>query len=121
MNAPAAVCHCGKVRIEIDELPETVSECNCSICRRYGALWGYYTREQVRLDAAPGALTAYVWGDRTIQFWHCRDCGCLTHYESVDKHARSRVAINARMLPLEVLQSLPVRHFDGADSWKYLD
>ena len=27
----------------------------------------------------------------------------------------------ARMLSLEVMKSLPVRHFDGADSWKYLD
>jgi hypothetical protein len=116
-----ASCHCGQVRIEIAELPPTVTDCNCSICRRYGALWGYYRRDQVRLDAAPAALSAYVWGDRTIEFWHCRNCGCLTHWESVEKYPDSRCAINARMLPLETLQSLKVRKLDGADTWEYLD
>ena len=116
-----ASCHCNAVRLELAELPATVTECNCSICRRYGALWAYYTRDQVRLSDSGSCLAGYSWGDRTIEFRHCRECGCLTHYESVDKHARSRFAVNARMLPLEVLQSLPVRHFDGADSWKYLD
>ncbi|MCW8873613.1 GFA family protein [Pseudomonadota bacterium] len=116
-----ASCHCKAVHIEIPELSATVTECNCSICRRYGALWAYYTRDQLRLPTDSAALSAYSWGDRTIEFWHCRHCGCLTHYESVDKHARGRVAVNARMLPLEVMESLPVRHFDGAVSWKYLD
>ena len=116
-----ASCHCEAVRLELTELPATVTECNCSICRRYGALWAYYSRDQVQLTAASSALASYSWSDRTIEFCHCRHCGCLTHYESLDKHARSRVAINARMLPLDVLRSLSVRHFDGADSWKYLD
>jgi hypothetical protein len=116
-----ASCHCGNVRIEITELPATVCDCNCSICRRYGALWAYFTRDHVRLTAEPGSLAAYVWGDRTIEFWHCRQCGCMTHYESVDKHPESRFALNARMLPLEILESLPVRRFDGADTWQYLD
>jgi len=44
-----ASCHCGAVRLEIDAPPSEVTECNCSICRRYGVLWAYYTPEQVRL------------------------------------------------------------------------
>ena len=32
-----------------------------------------------------------------------------------------RVALNARLLPPAELVDLPVRHFDGADTWKYLD
>jgi len=116
-----ASCHCGDVRIEIQELPTTVTECNCSICCRYGALWAYYTRDQVRLLADSLAASAYVWGDRSIEFWHCRTCGCITHYESVEKHPGGRFALNARMLPPKLLESLTVRRFDGADSWQYLD
>jgi hypothetical protein len=116
-----ASCHCNAVQIEVAELPTKAIECNCSICRRYGALWSYYTRDQVKLLAAPDALSFYSWGDRTIEFWHCRHCGCLTHYESTDKQAQSRFALNSRMLPLDVMAALPIRHFDGADSWKYLD
>lgn len=116
-----ASCHCEAVRIEIEELPATVTECNCSICRRYGALWAYYTQDQVSLIADPEALARYCWGDRSIEFCHCRHCGCLTHYESVDRHDGSRFALNARMLPLHAVRALTVRHFDGADSWQYLD
>lgn len=116
-----AECHCAAIRIHLPGAPPTVTDCNCSICRRYGALWAYYTRDQVEIEAAPGATAAYRWGDRTIEFCHCSRCGCLTHYESVDKHGRHRLAVNARMLPREVLATLPVRHFDGAESWEYLD
>jgi hypothetical protein len=116
-----ASCHCQAVRIVIAALPTAVTDCNCSVCSRYGALWAYYTRDQVRLTAEPSLLSRYSWGDRTIEFCHCRHCGCLTHYESVEKHAGSRFALNARMLPLDTLASLPLRHFDGADSWEYLD
>lgn len=116
-----AECHCGAVRIRLEQLPATVTSCNCSICRRYGALWAYSTRNRVELVTDGEALAAYSWGDRTIEFCHCRRCGCLTHYESTNKHGRHRFAVNARMLPPEATDSLPVRHFDGARSWTYVD
>jgi hypothetical protein len=116
-----ANCHCVKVRIEIPELPNTVISCNCSICRRYGALWAHFTRDQVRLDAEADTLCSYRWGDRTIDFWHCTSCGCVTHYTSIDEQPGSRFVVNARMLSPDLLQTLPVRHFDGAHSWTFLD
>jgi hypothetical protein len=30
-----ASCHCGAVRLEIDSPPAEVTDCHCSICRRY--------------------------------------------------------------------------------------
>jgi len=116
-----ASCHCGKVRIEVQEFPSSLTECNCSVCHRYGAQWAYFTRDQVKLTANPDSVSAYSWGDHTIEFCHCSACGCLTHYESVEKHETSRFAINARMMPPELLASIPIRKFDGADSWKYID
>ena len=29
-------CHCGAIRIEIPNAPDTLTNCNCSICRRLG-------------------------------------------------------------------------------------
>ena len=120
-ESPTAICHCGNIRITLPELPLTVTSCNCSVCRRYGALWAYFTREQVRLEAARQTLAAYRWGHRTIDFWHCTNCGCLTHYTTRQDGPESRFAVNARMLPLAVMESLTVRRFDGADTWRYLD
>ena len=61
-------CHCGAVTIEIPHPPETLTDCSCSICRRYGVLWGYFERGQVRITAAPGATQAYAWDKKTLQF-----------------------------------------------------
>jgi hypothetical protein len=115
-----ASCHCGAVQIEMDSLPGTLTQCTCSICRRYGALWAYCTRRSARVTSGRGA-GAYVWGDKLIEFYHCSHCGCLTHYESVEKLEDSRLAVNARMLPAAAIAGLRIRTFDGADTWKYLD
>jgi hypothetical protein len=116
----SASCHCGAVRLEIKRIPRSVTECTCSICHRYGARWAYYTRKSVRVISTDDALVAYLWGDRTIEFYHCRHCGCVTHYESVEKDDKSRIAVNARtMLPVDI-SNVPVRTFDGASSWKYV-
>lgn len=49
-----ASCHCGAVRLEIEKAPTEITDCNCSICRRYGVLWAYYTLDQVRLRSVAG-------------------------------------------------------------------
>ncbi|MBV9331122.1 MAG: GFA family protein, partial [Alphaproteobacteria bacterium] len=70
-----ASCHCGAVRMQIDEAPpEFLTDCNCSICRRNGGLWAYFGTDQVKL-AAPQGTDVYVWGDKMIEFHRCRTCG----------------------------------------------
>lgn len=55
----AGTCHCGAVRIEIPRRPRTLTDCNCSICRRYGALWAYDKASTVRVIADPTATSGY--------------------------------------------------------------
>jgi hypothetical protein len=43
---------CAAIRLEIATPPETVGDCNCSICRRYGALWTYYPADKVHMTGA---------------------------------------------------------------------
>lgn len=116
-----ANCHCRRVSIVLAEKPEQLTECNCSICRRYGAQWAYGTPKTMTVQAEQESLAFYSWGDQCIEFYHCTHCGCLTHYESVDKSADSRIAVNARMLPPEQLAGIAIRHFDGAKTWTFLD
>lgn len=116
-----ASCHCGDVQIELDAVPTSVTECTCTICRRYGARWAYNTRRTARVVSDPDRMSAYVWGDRELEFFHCKRCGCLTHYESVEKNDDSRIAVNARMMSPDDVAGATVRVFDGADTWCYLD
>jgi hypothetical protein len=109
-----ASCHCQAVQISLDRMPESVTQCTCSICRRYAALWAYCTRATARLTRGDDALCRSKWNDEVIEFCFCRNCGCLTHYEDVEKDAGSRFAVNARMMEPTAIDGLPVRTFDGA-------
>lgn len=117
-TAIEASCHCGAVRLEITTAPEALTECNCSICRRYGALWAYYSPKQVRLVVPAGATDSYSWGDRTIDFHRCKTCGCVTHWAAKDPQL-DRMGVNARLMDPEVLRPLRIRKLDGAVTGKY--
>jgi hypothetical protein len=116
----AASCHCGAVRIEIPHAPEAVTSCNCSICRRLGALWAFYPIDQVRIEYPQGASESYVWGEGTRRFFRCRHCGCTTHVYPVHPKPQSQVEVNARLFEPPALGPFRVRLFDGADTWKYV-
>jgi len=108
-----ASCHCGAIQFEVETGPDEVTDCNCSICRRYGTRWAYYQRPQVRFAAQNGPTDIYMWGDKDLEFHRCRVCGCVTHWSSVDP-SYVRMGVNARLMAPEVLSATPVRHFDGA-------
>ena len=116
-----ASCHCGNVKLSVEKLPDTLTSCNCSICNRVGALWAYYKPEEVEISFAKEATSKYIWGDECIEFNSCETCGCTTHYELTDKCKEKKLAINCRMVAPNLINSIPVRHFDGADTWEFLD
>jgi len=106
--------------LEIAAAPDTVTDCNCSICRRYGMLWAYYSPKQVRIAAGVDETDTYVWDDKSIAFHRCRVCGCVTHWAAVDRSA-DRMGVNARLMAPEVFTNARVRRLDGANTGKYLD
>ncbi|NQV69606.1 MAG: GFA family protein [Pseudohongiella sp.] len=109
-----ATCHCGAIEIEVAEKPNSITQCNCSICRRYGALWAYYTISSATVNLDPSAVRTYRWSDKVIDFVWCNTCGCLTHYEDSDKVGDYRVAINTRMMNPSDIEGIGIRFFDGA-------
>jgi hypothetical protein len=117
----AATCHCGSIRIEVPRRPRSLTNCNCSICRRYGTLWAYYQRAEVQITVEAGAATDdYAWGDKSLRFVRCSRCGCVTHWEPLELEQGSRTGINMRNFEPEVLGPVRIRLLDGASTWKYL-
>ena len=116
-----ASCHCGAVRLEIARKQRQLTECNCSICRRYGALWAYYSHKTVRVVCARNATATYTWRNGTLEFFHCRTCGCVTHHERGKKRPDSTVAVNARLMEPDAIAAIRVRRLDGASARKSLD
>ena len=93
-----AACHCTAVRFEVAHAPEWVLDCNCTICRRYGALWAYPRPEDVRFVSGLDTTDYYAWNGRGLAFHRCRVCGCVTHMMVVGESPRV-YGINGRMIP----------------------
>jgi len=114
-----ASCHCGAVELEIDVAPQDITDCNCSICRRYGVLWAYYSPSQVHFTKPP-VTDIYMWDDKAIQFHRCRVCGCVSHWSAVDALV-DRMGVNARLMDPELTRHARVRRLDGAVTDEYVD
>lgn len=120
----SATCHCGAVTLELRRKPRKLTQCNCSLCRRYGALWAYSQRKSVRVRADRSALARYSWQNELLEFFHCKTCGCVTHYERTKKRAdgSDMGAVNLRNIDDPALiADVPIRLLDGASSWKTLE
>ncbi len=113
-------CHCGSVQFVCAERPEKLVDCNCSICRRLGALWGHVSIDSVDVIAADDATIRYIQGDKTLAVNTCRNCGCTTHYESLQQDGKM-MAVNFRMCEPGSIKEFQIRKFDGADSWTFID
>ena len=118
-----ASCHCGAVRLEIRRKPRTLTDCNCSICRRYGALWAYYSRNSVKIiTAGRDALAGYSRGRKSLRFRRCATCGCVVYHEPTRPRGdATRLGVNARLMDPADIAGVRVRRLDGAKTWKYLD
>jgi len=113
-------CHCGSVRWQFQGMPESATACNCTACRRYGALWAY-DHEGEGIHVA-GPATAYVRG-KALGFHFCPQCGCVAYWRSLDPgiDGRRRIAVNLRLVAdPEAIAQLPIDHFDGLDKWEDL-
>ena len=114
-------CHCGAINIEVSEAPKSLTSCNCSICNRYGTLWGYYEPDEVTITSRSSDLSKYSWGEESIYFYHCIKCGCVTHYKSSSKVENPKTVVNFRMAKPSAIKSIEIRKFDGAVSWSFIE
>ncbi|RAK61153.1 aldehyde-activating protein [Phenylobacterium hankyongense] len=72
-------CHCGAIRA-ILETSKTAAElplraCQCGFCRRHGALTTSDPEGFLHIEAAPGSLNRYRFGQRLGDFLLCAECG----------------------------------------------
>lgn len=116
-----ASCHCGNVKFELKTEPEFLVSCNCSICSKLSTIWTHTTENYVAFSNADDATLAYTTGNAKLSFHTCKNCGCTTHWWSVERGEDARIAVNLKLLPPKEVEKYRIRHFDGADSWEFLD
>jgi hypothetical protein len=113
-------CHCGAVQWRFQGEIQEATICNCTICRRYGALWAYgYDGNSISVEAPEAGLSSYVRGS-DISFNFCRVCGNLVSWRGLTllESGQTRIAVNLRLAEPEVVANVPLRRFDGLDSFE---
>ncbi|MDA0240433.1 MAG: GFA family protein [Proteobacteria bacterium] len=70
-------CHCGNVRFELTTDIDHVRVCDCSICRKRGALIFRVPEESLNILTPFSEMTLYEWGSRTAKDYFCPVCGIL--------------------------------------------
>ncbi|OED44737.1 aldehyde-activating protein [Chromatiales bacterium (ex Bugula neritina AB1)] len=106
-------CHCANISIDA-ETPENVTDCNCSICSRYHALWGYYPPDIPQISTGSHGTECYTWGDAELEFVRCTKCGCVTHYRTAVGQPDPLIAVNFGMAR-ELVADIPVIYYNGAE------
>ena len=111
-----AACHCGRATIRLPRRPDTVSQCNCSLCRKTGSNGIYFASAEIEIA---GEFDAYVRediGEPFLKTLRCRTCGVMTHWEPLTPPPHARMGVNARLLDPALLAGVEERAVDGA-SW----
>jgi len=106
-------CHCGRVTFEVQAHLERVIDCNCSLCRRRGALWHPATDAELSLLTGESDLVLYQFNTKTAKHYFCRHCGI--HPFIRPRLDPSRWAVNVRCIDDVDLSSLTIVPFDGAN------
>jgi hypothetical protein len=83
MEVKRGSCHCGAVQFEV-ELGngfEKLRRCNCSLCRRKGAVMASAPIDRLRVTKGQDKLSLYQWNARIAKHYFCSVCGIYTHHQ----------------------------------------
>ena len=77
-----ASCHCCSIELEL-LLPNgfELRRCNCSICRRKGAIVGSVLINNLKILKGESFLTLYQFNTNTAKHYFCSACGIYTHHQ----------------------------------------
>lgn len=78
-----ASCHCGAVQFEL-HLPNGIvnpRRCDCSMCRRRGAIVASVDLDGIRITKGQDNLTLYQFNTCTAKHYFCKTCGIYTHHQ----------------------------------------
>ena len=110
-------CHCGRVNLRTKKRPDFIHDCNCTLCQKTGAIWGYFQPSEVTVE---GATVGYSRADKPepgVSIRFCPKCGSTTHFELTDatiaKFGDTMAGINMRLADEHELVGIELRYPDG--------
>ena len=76
------LCHCRQVEAEINITKnfEKLLKCNCSICKRKGAVMSMVKNEDFKIIKGKDKLKLYEFNTKVAKHYFCSNCGIYTHH-----------------------------------------
>lgn len=109
-------CHCGAVEFEVRTNSDALDlrRCNCSICRRKGAIMATAKTSDLTITRGKDVLSLYQWNTGIAKHYFCSVCGIYTHHQR--RSAPDEYGFNLGCIENFDLKSLPsVPESDGAN------
>ena len=110
-------CLCGGASVVIARLPDFVFECNCALCRKTGARWGYFSPEEVEGRGTTQVFRRTDKVDPASQIHFCPECGVAVHFtmteSAIARFGNSMAGVNMALADEGDLAGIELRFPDG--------
>lgn len=106
-------CHCGRVSVEIQRAPEYINLCDCSLCRKLGGAWGYFSASEVSVSGTTGTYRRKDYEKPAVEVHFCTHCSSTTHWFLTEHHEGDRMGVNMRMFSPDDITGIELRTLDG--------
>jgi len=110
-------CLCGAVTTVLEKRPDYIHDCNCTLCSKSGAHWGYFQPGEVTVE---GATNGYRRDDKdapSAEVHFCPSCGATTHFvlteHAVEKFGNVVMGVNMWLANPGDLAGIELRFPDG--------
>ncbi|MCK5911629.1 MAG: GFA family protein [Caulobacter sp.] len=116
-------CHCGAASWTLTGDPGSITACNCTLCRRYGALWAYdFENERVAVSGPTSTFRRVGKADPAIEIVFCPTCAGVLAWRGLrlEDDGRRRMAVNVRLAEPQDVASLAIDSFDGLNTFEDL-
>lgn len=112
MTSYMGSCHCGRVRFRVEATLDHVRVCDCSICRRRGALLHRVQDRDLEILTPLEDLSTYRFNTLQATDYFCPDCGVLPFRRP--RTAPQMWSVNIRCLEDVDLDAIPLERVRGS-------
>ncbi|MBV9931252.1 MAG: aldehyde-activating protein [Alphaproteobacteria bacterium] len=118
---PTLSCLCGDIRLTLAKRPDFIHACNCTLCSKTGARWGYFQPSEVTVA---GETKGYCRADKVqpnAEVRFCPRCGATTHFvltaAAAAKFGNVVMGVNMLLAEPDALAGIELRYPDGR-AWR---
>lgn len=120
-HMPTISCLCGQLRVTTAKRPDYINACNCTLCSKAGARWGYFHPSEVGVEGVAQAYRRHDKADPVAEIRFCATCGSTTHWvftpSAVARFGDSMMGVNMLLADEGELAGIEMRYPDGR-AWR---